>query len=96
MDMRGLSAIQDAEVVFRTRIFPGDRPEIVDERFKLLDRPAEGEPSQANASMSSNGRVGTMSVITGSCSSNTEPARPHGGPPLAGPAMMTGSKRRGS
>jgi hypothetical protein len=44
MDMLGLSAIQDAEVVFRTRIFPGDRPETSDERFKLLDKPAEGEP----------------------------------------------------
>ena len=34
---------QDAEVVFRTRIFPGDRQEISDEWFKLLDKLAEGE-----------------------------------------------------
>jgi hypothetical protein len=39
MDMRGLSAIQDAEVVLRTRLFPGDRPEISDEWFKLVDKP---------------------------------------------------------
>jgi hypothetical protein len=44
MDMRGLLAILDAEVVFRTRIFAGDRQETSDERFKLLDKPAEGEP----------------------------------------------------
>jgi len=33
---------QDAEVVFRTRLF--DRPEISDEWFELLDKPAKGEP----------------------------------------------------
>jgi hypothetical protein len=44
MDMRGLLAIQNAEVVFRTGIFPCDRLELSDEWFKLLDKLAEGEP----------------------------------------------------
>jgi hypothetical protein len=44
MDMRGLSAIQDAEVVFRTRISLATVRKPSDERFELLDKPAEGEP----------------------------------------------------